>query len=220
MDRLNNVNLRFLTGMLLKTYHKNPHKRFLLGVTGIPGAGKSTIAGKLMSSINRALAQEIAIVVPMDGFHLTNDQLMEQNLLARKGIPETFDVLSFVRLIQSIALDTEAEIGCPAYDRRIHNPVANAILVEKKHRIVIVEGNYLLLPRKPWNQLSGLFDEIWFIDTGLKVTQQRLVNRHLRSGRTQEEAAKKVSSTDIPNARLILSTRDRADKVIRVQEWR
>ncbi|CUH97278.1 hypothetical protein P22_3405 [Propionispora sp. 2/2-37] len=219
MDRFHNVNLRFLTGMLLKTYHRNPGKRFLLGLTGIPGAGKSTIAGKLMNSVNRACSQDLAIVVPMDGFHLTNDSLIERNLLARKGIPETFDALGFIGLLQRIVLDGESEIGCPAYDRRIHNPVANAILVEKKHRIVIVEGNYLLLDREPWNQLEGLFDETWFIDARLPVIQQRLVKRHLRSGRTQEEAAKKVSSTDMPNAKLILRTRDRADKVIRVQEW-
>lgn len=214
MEFINNANLKMLRDLLIENYKNNESKRFLLGITGIPGAGKSTIAALLMKNINKVLKKEVAIVVPMDGFHYHNDILVKKGLLPLKGIPETFDSSQFTTLIKDIAMGKAERLYCPSYDRSLHNPVDNSIIIENKHKIIIVEGNYLLLDTCPWNELADLFDESWFIDTPLTTTKERLIRRHVLAGRSFEEALCKISSTDAPNAALIIKTCYKANKVI------
>ena len=216
MEFIHHADLTLLTNQLIQTYKKNENKRLLIGITGVPGAGKSTVAELLMKKINEVLKQERAIVIPMDGYHYHNDRLAEKGLLPLKGIPQTFDSERFVLLIKEIASEKIDTIYCPSYDRSLHNPVEGSIVIEKTHKIIIVEGNYLLLDTSPWNELVDLFTESWFIETPLTTTQERLISRHVRTGLSYEEALRKISSTDAPNAELILQTRQRATKVITV----
>lgn len=207
-----------LAAQVIAGYRNRGNRRFLLGITGTPAAGKSTLAANLTRAINRQVASEIAVVVPMDGFHYHNDILEQKKLLPLKGIPETFDGAGFVALVKRLAGEPEAVIDCPAYDRRLHNPVPDGIRVAAAHKIIIIEGNYLLLDRAPWCELGGLLHETWFIDTPPEVTRGRLIRRHSRSGRTEAEAVRKIESTDRPNAVLIRQSRSRADKVIMLKE--
>lgn len=217
MEFIHNADLGMLTNRLIESYKKNENKRFLLGITGGPGAGKSTLADLLMKKTNEVLQQERAVVIPMDGYHYHNDVLVEKGTLPLKGIPQTFDSQRFVTLIKEIASDNTATMYCPAYDRALHNPVEDSIVIENKHKIIIIEGNYLLLDTCPWNELADLFDESWFIDTPLTITKERLISRHVLTGRSVEEALRKINSTDAPNAELIIQTRHRATKVITVE---
>ena len=216
MKFINNADLTMLTNLLIANYEKSENKRFVLAITGVPGAGKSTLADLLMENINRVLKEESAIVIPMDGYHYHNDILIEKGLLSLKGIPQTFDSQRFVTLIKDIASEKIEKLYCPSYDRRLHNPVERSIVIEKKHKIIIVEGNYLLLDTYPWNELANFFDESWFIETPLTTTKERLISRHVLTGRSFEEALSKISSTDAPNAELIIQTRLRATNVITV----
>lgn len=217
MEFIHNADLGMLTNRLIESYKKNENKRFLLGITGGPGAGKSTLADLLMKKTNEVLQQERAVVIPMDGYHYHNDVLVEKGTLPLKGIPQTFDSQRFVTLIKEIASDNTATMYCPAYDRALHNPVEDSIVIENKHKIIIIEGNYLLLGTYPWNELADLFDESWFIDTPLTITKERLISRHVLTGRSVEEALRKINSTDAPNAELIIQARHRATKVITVE---
>lgn len=216
VEFINNADLTMLTNLLIKTYAESQNKRFLLAITGVPGAGKSTLANLLMKNTNEVLQEESAIVVPMDGYHYHNDILVKKGLLPLKGVPQTFDSQRFVMLIKEIASEKQEKIYCPSYDRRLHNPVERSIVIENKHKIIIVEGNYLLLDTYPWNELADLFSESWFIETPLTTTKERLINRHVLTGRSVEEALSKINSTDAPNAELIIQTRHRANKVITV----
>src|SRR6476659_9979794 len=116
------------------------HSRALLGIAGAPGAGKSTLAEQLAARIGPG-----AVVVPMDGFHLHDDELARLGLGDRKGAPETFDVEGYVALLARLREETAHTVWAPAFDRARELSVAGAIGVRPEHRLVVTEGNYLLL---------------------------------------------------------------------------
>lgn len=76
---------------------------------------------------------------------------------------------------------------------------------------VITEGNYLLLEVAHWARVREQLDEVWFVDTDDELRRDRLVQRHIRFGRTPQAAREWVAHTDEPNARLIAASRQRAD---------
>lgn len=188
-----------------------PSQRFMLGIVGAPGVGKSTIA--------QLLAQEIpnSIVVTMDGFHLPNNVLDERGLHHLKGIPATFDAEGFVQLLQEIHQQTNHPVLCPVFDRTIDEPVADVIVVQPAHQLVIIEGNYLLLEKLPWQEIQTLLDVSWYLIADVRLINQRLIERHMEGGRTLSEAQAKIASTDAPNAQLIAQSKPRTDLTIEVR---
>jgi len=200
---------------LLETLSNSPvRNRYFLGITGGPAAGKSVLAENLSDEINIRTGDDLAAVIPMDGFHLPNSILKERSLIKIKGSPETFDVDSFVELINRLYEFPDQSIMCPAYDRRTHDPVENAITIQPGNQLIIIEGNYFLLNVSPWNIIRSKMNEIWYIDTPLKTIKERLLYRHVSGGASKDEAERKVASVDLPNAELIKQTFSSADKII------
>ena len=189
-------------------------ERLIVGIAGIPGAGKSTISSHIVGEVNKRFeGKEPAIVVPMDGFHYSNERLKSIGLLELKGVPESFDAPGFVNLLKELRERTTDNIPAPLFDRGIEASINGGIVIKPENRVCVVEGNYLLLEKSPWNELRQYFDEIWFLDVSLETVYPRLVARHLLQ-RSPEEAKVKIESTDVPNARLILETKVRADRLI------
>jgi len=183
--------------------------RVLLGLVGPPGAGKSTLAAALQAEF-AAVAQ----VVPMDGFHLANVELERLGRRERKGAPDTFDSAGYVALLRRLLAQSDDEIVyAPEFRREIEEPIAGAIPVFARTQLVITEGNYLLLDEGPWAEVKGLLDEIWYVDVDDALRVERLTQRHQQFGRSAEEAAAWVETTDEPNARLIAASRARASFV-------
>ena len=204
-----------LASELLETLSNSPdNERYFLGITGCPAAGKSELAHTLSDGINCRTGSDLAIVVPMDGFHFSNDILKQRGLLQIKGAPETFDANGFAELINRLYSFPDQIIMCPAYDRKLHNPVKDSITIKPSNRLIIVEGNYLLLGRSPWNLICEKLDEIWYLDISLDVIKERLFDRHVSGGTGKKEAERKVASVDIPNAELIKKTSLLADKIV------
>ncbi len=192
-------------------------KRFILGICGAPASGKSTLAAWLVDRFNKTQPGE-AVLVPMDGFHFSNEKLEKMNLLALKGIPETFDSEAFVAKMESIKNQPELEHLLPRFDRSIEASIENDIRVSGLHKLIVVEGNYLLLASPPWNRLKKILDEIWYLDADEELIFSRLVKRHLEGGKSKNAALEKVRSTDLPNALLISKNASEADRVIKSRE--
>lgn len=185
--------------------------RALLGLAGPPGAGKSTLA----LALQQALGTQ-AQVVPMDGYHLAQAELQRLGRASRKGAPDTFDAAGYAALLRRLREQQPPQVVyAPEFRREIEEPVAGAIGVLPQTRLVIAEGNYLLLPEGDWPAVRASLDEVWYVDVpdGLRV--QRLTERHRRFGRSEREAIDWVASTDEPNARRIAATRGAADAVFR-----
>lgn len=184
--------------------------RFVLAIAGPPGAGKSTLAAALVAALERA-SPGIAALVPMDGFHLDNAVLEARGLMARKGAPETFDFDGYRAALGRIRAGEE--VAVPVFERRLDLARAGAAVVGPGHRIVVTEGNYLLLDRPPWSGLAGYFDRTLFVTVPEAELRARLVRRWLDHGLSPEAAVARAEANDLPNARLVLRLRGQADYV-------
>ncbi|PRD43409.1 nucleoside/nucleotide kinase family protein [Phyllobacterium phragmitis] len=188
-------------------------ERLLVAIAGPPGAGKSTLSEHLRDALNKG-GDGPSAIVPMDGFHLDNAILDQRGLRSRKGSPPTFDCAGFEVLLKRLRMAGE-DVVIPAFDRTLDLSRAGAAVVAARHRILLVEGNYLLLDEAPWSRLQPLFDLTIFLDVPFMELEQRLIQRWLEHGHTPEEAGNRALSNDIPNAELVVSSSRPADYVIR-----
>ncbi len=187
-------------------------QRCLVGLAGVPGAGKSTLAAQLASRFGTA-----AIVVPMDGFHLANAELARLGRSSRKGAPDTFDAAGYVALLRRLRHPVPGEVVyAPAFHRDIEEAIAGTIAVPAEVPLVLTEGNYLLL-EGPWQEARACLDETWFVEGDETIRLERLFARHVAFGRTPEQAQAWVAATDEPNAVVIRASRPAADQVVLVR---
>ena len=183
--------------------------RRMLGITGPPGSGKSTLTAALAAALGEAVA-----VVPMDGFHLAQTELERLNRAERKGAPDTFDTAGFVALLRRLRSADEPMVYAPLFRREIEEPIACALPVAGRVPLVIVEGNYLLLDHPDWRPVRALLDECWFLTLDDEVRVERLVARHVAHGRHPDEAREWVLRSDEANALLVAAGRNRADRIV------
>ena len=166
-----------------------PGPRRILGLAGPPGAGKSALAARLARRAGRA-----AVVVPMDGFHLADAELIRLGRLGRKGAPDTFDAAGYLALLGRIrSAEPGVTVYAPAFGRRLEQPVAGSIPVRPDARLVITEGNYLLFDEPPWTMVRDLLDEVWWVNLDAAQRRRRLVARHVRWGKAPEAAERFVA---------------------------
>ncbi|KAK9087148.1 hypothetical protein Syun_029542 [Stephania yunnanensis] len=203
--------------------------KYIVGLAGAPGTGKSTLASEVACRINRLWSQQdsaidsvvkppdVAIVLPMDGFHLYRSQLdaMEnpKEAHARRGAPWTFDPERLLTCLKT--LRSQGSVYVPSFDHGVGNPVEDDIYVSLQHKIVIVEGNYLLLEEGAWKDVSSIFDEKWFIELDIDTAMQRVLKRHISTGKSPDVAKWRIEYNDRPNAELINKSKKNADLVIR-----
>jgi pantothenate kinase len=153
----------------------------------------------------------VARLVPMDGFHLAQSELVRLGRRDRMGAPDTFDAAGYAALLQRLKGD-EPVVYAPEFRREIEEPIAGAIAIPREVPLVVTEGNYLLL----WPDVQPLLDECWYVETDEELRVQRLIQRHIQFGKTPEYARAWVLRSDEHNAKLVAETAGRADALVRL----
>ncbi len=183
-------------------------RRFLTGLAGPPGAGKSTLAAAIVSELGAE-----AKAVPMDGFHYDDAVLHARGARGRKGAPDTFDVQGFLHLLRRLRV--EDEVAIPLFDRNLEISRAGADIVTVADRLLVVEGNYLLLNENPWTGVAPLLDLTIWIDVPEAELDRRLMNRWAHHGKTPDAARAWIDGNDMPNIRRVTQRSGVADFTIR-----
>ena len=185
-------------------------RRFILGIAGPPAAGKSTLAEALRAALNRGHGagreDEAATIAGLDGFHFDDAVLHERGHRPRKGAPFTFDAAGYAAMLDRIAASSREAVAIPVFDRDLELSRAAAAIVEPRHRIVITEGNYLLLDDDGWRPVRDRLDFSVFLDVPFEELRRRLMARWLGHGYPPGEAKEKTEANDLVNARLVAST--------------
>ncbi|MEV1063518.1 nucleoside/nucleotide kinase family protein [Streptomyces sp. NPDC050263] len=183
-------------------------RRVLLGIAGSPGAGKTTLAERLVRELDHAAH------VPMDGFHLADVELDRLGRRDRKGAPDTFDAAGYAALLRRLREDTDDVVYAPGFERVLEQPIAGAVPVPPSARLIVTEGNYLLLGTGAWTHVRAELDEVWFCETDEEQRIRRLIARHEEFGKGYAEAVAWVERSDRRNAELVAATREGADLVV------
>jgi pantothenate kinase len=186
-----------------------PGRRTIVGITGAPGVGKSTIAAEVAQ-----LLAPNAVLLAMDGFHLPQATLVALGRRQRMGAPDTFDVDGFLKTLTALRENSGKRVLAPGFDRETEEPVPNAIDISPEFSTVVVEGNYLLLDSGGWERAAPLLDVTFFVDAPDDVRLQRLIARHIRYGKSEADALAWALGPDQANATLIEATAARADHTI------
>ncbi|MGB3828295.1 MAG: nucleoside/nucleotide kinase family protein [Ornithinimicrobium sp.] len=199
--------------------------RVILGITGAPGSGKSTLVDALVRELSsreppqsRASGREgpWVVQVPMDGFHLADESLDRLGMRERKGAPETFDAEGYAALLGRVVDPDQREstIYAPTFERDLEQPIAGAIAVPPSASLVITEGNYLLLPDAPWPKVRAHVTQVWHCATDETRRVDQLIRRHIAHGKSPDEAREWALGSDEDNAVKVTRASEGADLII------
>ncbi len=189
-------------------------ERHFLAVAGAPGSGKSTVAEELYDALDARHPGQVA-VLPMDGFHYDDAVLKQTNRLPWKGAPDTFDVGGLKSVLQRLRSGAERNVAVPVFDRALEISRGSARLIPQSVKLIIVEGNYILLGDEPWCQLADCFDLTVMIDVPESELRARLRQRWVGFGLNEQEIAHKLDGNDLPNGRVVVEKSRPADMIYR-----
>jgi putative kinase len=197
------------------------HPRILIAIAGPPGCGKSSFSSLLAAILNIEGGNENAVVIGLDGWHYPNTYLdqhtalihgREVSLRSIKGAHQSFDANAAFAWLSSVRQGATG--AYPVYSRVQHDPLPDAGVITPRHRVILIEGNYLLLNIPPWQQFNALFDYRIFLTASRDVLEKAVWQRHLRGGKDPAIIRAHVDAVDLPNIELVCTHSSPADLTV------
>ena len=174
--------------------------RQVIAIVGAPGAGQSTLVERLAESLADTA------ILPMDGFHYDDAVLHAMGRRPWKGAPDTFDVGGLRSALARLRDPAEGAVAVPVFDRDLEISRGSARIIGPEARLILAEGNYLLLNAAPWPSLRPQFDLTIRIDVPEEELRRRLTRRWIGYGLTEAEIDFKLDQNDVPNGRVVLES--------------
>ena len=188
----------------------NDKNRYFIALSGPPASGKSTISENLAKDLSAKGYN--SSILQMDGFHYDDLILKEKKLLSKKGAPETFDVMGLINFVSRLHNDDEVVI--PIFDRSLELSRSSAVIISKNTKVIIVDGNYVLLNSYPWSELHKFFNTTVMINCEKKILEKRLIERWENFNLPKKEIDEKVYKNDLPNGVNVLKNSIGAEYIL------
>ena len=204
---MNNLNYEKLISILSRKLDSNDKNRHFIALSGPPASGKSTISEKIANDLSSKGYQ--SNVLQMDGFHYDDQILKDKNLISKKGAPETFDVMGLASFLSR--LKNESEVVVPIFDRSLELSRSSAVIIPKETKVIVTEGNYLLLNSNPWKILQNFFDTTIMIQCEKSILEKRLLDRWKKFKLSDDQIHQKVYDNDLPNGINVIKNSSKAD---------
>ena len=204
---MNNLNYEELISILSRKLDSNDKNRYFIALSGPPASGKSTISEKIANDLSSKGYQ--SNVLQMDGFHYDDQILKDKNLISKKGAPETFDVMGLASFLSR--LKNESEVVVPIFDRSLELSRSSALIIPKETKVIVTEGNYLLLNSNPWKILQNFFDTTIMIQCEKSILEKRLLDRWKKFKLSDDQIHQKVYDNDLPNGINVIKNSSKAD---------
>lgn len=203
---------------IVRLYQSKKKPRVIVGIAGPAGAGKSVIAA-IFDEIAKQRPLPFKIeTIGIDAFHYSNDFLLvntidDEPLKNHKGRFDTYDVAKLAEALKRFSLGYG--VSLPTYSRKTHDPIDDAINIKKgEATLLIVEGLWLLYDKNDWEKVGKLLDYSIFVEADKEKVREGVLARHVRGGRTPEDASSYYEKNEAKNFDIIMKTKIRASKII------
>lgn len=157
---------------------------FIIGVAGSVAVGKSTTARVLQALLARWSNMPKVDLFTTDGFLYPNAVLAREDLMEKKGFPESYDLSALLRFLSDIKAGRRP-VRAPIYSHLTYDIIPDKWIEIDRPDILIVEGlNVLQTGRLPKDGnavpfVSDFFDFSVYLDAEEDVLQQWYVERFL-----------------------------------------
>lgn len=158
---------------------------FVIGIAGSVAVGKSTTARVLKELLARWPSSPKVDLVTTDGFLYPNEVLRRENLMERKGFPESYDIGALLRFLSAIKAGMR-NVPAPLYSHMIYDVLPGEFVTIDRPDILIFEGINVLQTRdlpqdgKAVPFVSDFFDFSIYIDAEEELIHQWYVERFMR----------------------------------------
>lgn len=201
---------------------KDKDERIFVFLAAPPGCGKTTLALFLEQLSKNTPTFTPIQAIGLDGFHHEQAYLDSHFMVINgqsvpmkkfKGHPATFNVPLLLKKLEESRLQDNK---WPIYSRKLHDVVQDQVLLTEK--IILLEGNYLLLDTAPWNQLQQFCEDRVFLYTDAATLEERLIKRKMQGGLSYEEARSFYEQSDKQNVAFTLASDRQAETILYVKD--
>ena len=187
---------------------------FIIGVAGSVASGKSTFSRILELLLKKSLKGFNIKLLTTDGFLYPNSVLEENNLMEKKGFPESYDIDSFYKFLSSVKAGV-SKTYAPIYSHNLYDIIPDEKLEIIDPDVVIIEGINVLQSAKSKDkktilEVQDFLNFSIYLDADERYLRQWYIDRflslRLAALNNKEDFFNRFSSIDIDQAKEIANS--------------
>jgi pantothenate kinase len=194
---------RNLAERFVEIYRNSGAWRFVVGIGGASGSGKSVTAEILRNLISQLHSDFTVCTADIDAFHYRNEHLQNtegydgKKLHTVKGRHDTYDTGSLAHKLGEFV--SGKNVAFPTYSRKAHEPVQDCYVPSEEKTLMILAGLWLLYDHPAWEAVREHIGYTFMIQGDPEKMRHHTVRRHMRGGKSKEEAELFYATSDHMN---------------------